>query len=209
MASRTTVTLVDDLDGNTADETVSFGLDGATYEVDLSSGHAEELRATLQQYVAAGRRTSGRRTSTANAPTKSSTPTSGSSRARNQEIRTWANRHGTTVGDRGRIPSNVVAAFEAGDPSRLVEREPGSSTGQATLSGIDEPQTAPSGPASSPDPVTEEAAGGEPRGRDGLTAAERERVRAWAVNEGIEVKARGQLKKDLVANYQAWSARQG
>ena len=209
MASRTTMTLVDDLDGDTADETVPFALDGAAYEIDLSSTHAEELRAALEQYVAAGRRSGGRRSGTASAPTRSSTPTTGSSRARNREIRAWANSHGTAIGDRGRIPSNVAAAFESGDPSRLVEREPGSSNGHASSSGIDEPQTDPSGPTSSPDVVAEEAAGGEPRGRDGLTAAERATVRAWAVNEGIEVKARGQLKKDLVGNYQAWSARQG
>ena len=56
MASRTTGTLVDDLDGNTAEETVPFGVDGATYEIDLSMDHAAELRAALERYVAAGRR---------------------------------------------------------------------------------------------------------------------------------------------------------
>ncbi|WP_252920646.1 Lsr2 dimerization domain-containing protein, partial [Mycolicibacterium smegmatis] len=37
MAKKVTVTLVDDFDGEaTADETVEFGLDGVTYEIDLS-----------------------------------------------------------------------------------------------------------------------------------------------------------------------------
>ena len=205
MASRTTVTLVDDLDGDTADETVPFALDGATYEIDLSSEHAEGLRAALEQYVAAGRRTGGRRSSPASTPTRSSTPTAGSSRARNQEIRTWATSHGVTLGDRGRIPNNVVAAFEAGDPSRLDGREPADTS--AASNGVDS-QPAPA--SSSPAVVEEPAASGEePPGRDGLTAAERETIRAWAVDEGIEVKTRGQLKKDLIANYEAWSARQG
>lgn len=209
MASRTTVTLVDDLDGDTADETVPFGLDGATYEIDLSSAHAEELRAALEQYVAAGRRnggqrTGGRRSSPASAPSRSSTPATGSSRARNQEIRAWANSHGVALGDRGRIPNHVVAAFEAGDPSRLRERE---LTDTATSSNGVDNQPAPA--SSSPAVVEEPVGGEEPRGRDGLTAAERETIRAWAVNEGIEVKTRGQLKKDLIANYEAWSARQG
>ena len=205
MASRTTVTLVDDLDGDTADETVPFGLDGATYEIDLSSSHAEQLRATLEQYVAAARRTGGRRSTTATATARPSTPsTNGSSRARNQEIRAWANSHGAALGDRGRIPNSVVAAFEASDPSRLTERAPVDSATSAD--GAD----AESAPASSSPAVVEESAGGEePRGRDGLTPAERETIRAWAVNEGIEVKTRGQLKKDLIANYEAWSARQG
>lgn len=209
MASRTTVTLVDDLDGDTADETVPFALDGATYEIDLSSAHAEELRAALEQYVAAGRRsdgprTGGRRSSPASAPTRSSTPTTGSSRARNREIRAWANSHGVAIGDRGRIPGNVVTAFEAGDPSRLAGREPADTSAASTG---EESQPAPA--SSSPTVVDEPASGEEPRGRDGLTAAERETIRAWAVNEGIEVKTRGQLKKDLIANYEAWSARQG
>ena len=203
MASRTMVTLVDDLDGDNADETVPFGLDGATYEIDLSSAHAEELRTALGQYVAAGRRTGGRRASSTSAPTRSSTPASGSSRARNQEIRAWANSHGVALGDRGRIPVNVIAAFEAGDPSRLPEREPADTP---AASNGDENQPA---QMSSPETVTEEPAGGEePRGRDGLTAPERETIRAWAVNEGIEVKARGQLKHELIVNYKAWSARQ-
>ena len=123
------------------------------------------------------------------------------------DLRVLERHEGAGPGNEVELRS-VVAAFEAGDPSRLVEREPGSSNGQATSSASDEPQTDPSGPASAPDAVAEEAVGGEPRGRDGLTAAERESIRAWAVNEGIEVKARGQLKKDLVANYEAWSARQ-
>jgi hypothetical protein len=61
MATRTTVTLVDDLDGGTAEETVGFGLDGAAYEIDLSAANAGELRSALERYVAAARRTGGRR----------------------------------------------------------------------------------------------------------------------------------------------------
>ena len=225
MASRTTVTLVDDLDGSTADETVPFGLDSSTYEIDLSSEHADQLRAALEQYVAAGRRTGGRRSSTATASPKNSTPPTGSSRARNQEVRAWANSHGVAIGDRGRIPINVVAAFEAGDPSRLTEPEPGAADDQARA-GTEETQresaplptaaaavsaTSSKAEAGSPSEAVAETPAGaeETRGRDGLTASERETIRAWAVNEGIEVKTRGQLKKDLVANYLAWSARHG
>ena len=44
MAQKVMVTLVDDLDGSEAGETVEFGLDGAFYEIDLSEGNAERLR---------------------------------------------------------------------------------------------------------------------------------------------------------------------
>src|ERR1700741_5679532 len=62
MAKKVTVTLVDDFDGaGAADETVEFGLDGGTYEIDLSSKNATKLRNDLKQWVAAGRRVGGRR----------------------------------------------------------------------------------------------------------------------------------------------------
>ena len=62
MAKKVTVTLVDDFDGaGAADETVEFGLDGVTYEIDLSSKNAAKLRGDLKQWVAAGRRVGGRR----------------------------------------------------------------------------------------------------------------------------------------------------
>ena len=61
MATRTVVTLVDDVDGGVAEESLSFGLDGVEYEIDLSTEHAEALRDALAPYVAAARRTGGRR----------------------------------------------------------------------------------------------------------------------------------------------------
>lgn len=62
MAKKVTVTLVDDFDGSgAADETVEFGLDGVTYEIDLSTKNATKLRGDLKQWVAAGRRVGGRR----------------------------------------------------------------------------------------------------------------------------------------------------
>ncbi|MBO0851506.1 MAG: Lsr2 family protein, partial [Pseudonocardia sp.] len=63
MAQKVTVSLIDDLDGNKADETVEFGLDGKSYEIDLSSGNAGKLRDALADYVAAARRPGGRRRS--------------------------------------------------------------------------------------------------------------------------------------------------
>src|ERR1700689_52566 len=62
MAKKVTVTLVDDFDGEgAADETVEFGLDGVTYEIDLSAKNATKLRHDLKQWVEASRRVGGRR----------------------------------------------------------------------------------------------------------------------------------------------------
>lgn len=47
--------LVDDLDGSPAAGTIRFGLDGRTYEIDLSEENAARLRAIFADYVATAR----------------------------------------------------------------------------------------------------------------------------------------------------------
>ncbi|OQO94113.1 histone-like nucleoid-structuring protein Lsr2 [Saccharomonospora piscinae] len=113
MAQQILVSLVDDLDGSEADETVQFGLDGVTYEIDLSADNAEELRDALAHYVEHARRsggrkrTSGRRRSNGQAPSRSSS----AEREQNQAVRTWARKNGYEISDRGRIPSEVTDAY--------------------------------------------------------------------------------------------------
>src|ERR1700760_958193 len=65
MAQKTVVTLVDDLTGEESEDitTVEFALDGVTYEIDLDEKNTAVLRDSLAQYVAAARRTGGRRAS--------------------------------------------------------------------------------------------------------------------------------------------------
>jgi len=47
MAQKVHITLEDDLDGGDATETVSFGLDGRSYEIDLNDKNAGKLRKAL------------------------------------------------------------------------------------------------------------------------------------------------------------------
>ena len=47
MAKKTTVMLVDDLDGSQAEEQVSFAVDGRSYEIDLSAANVARLRDAL------------------------------------------------------------------------------------------------------------------------------------------------------------------
>ncbi|MGW7292600.1 histone-like nucleoid-structuring protein Lsr2 [Streptomyces xiamenensis] len=101
MAQRVVVTLSDDIDGGEASETVAFGLDGKTYEIDLSEENAEKLRTTLAPYVTAGRKRakSGRTfTHTSVAPDP-------------RAVRAWAESNGFDVPARGRIPRKVYDAF--------------------------------------------------------------------------------------------------
>lgn len=60
MAQRVEITMVDDLDGREASETVRFDLDGYSYEIDLSDDNAASLRGALAPYVDAARRVSAR-----------------------------------------------------------------------------------------------------------------------------------------------------
>lgn len=107
MAQKVLVELVDDLDGSEANETVEFGLDGVTYEIDLSEPNASELRDSLARYLEYARRSGGRK--------RAGRPGGGQSatvdREQNQAIRVWARQNGYPMSDRGRIPSDVVEAY--------------------------------------------------------------------------------------------------
>lgn len=109
MAQRNVVVMIDDLTGKKISagtgETVLFSLDGVSYELDVNSKGARQLRAELAPYVDAGRRISGgraqrqtRRVKTAADPTA---------------IRAWAASNGISVSNRGRISADVVAQYEA------------------------------------------------------------------------------------------------
>ncbi|MDB1086667.1 Lsr2 family protein [Streptomyces sp. ACA25] len=107
MAQKVQVLLLDDLDGGEADETVTFALDGKTYEIDLKSANAEKLRSALEPYLKAGRRAGGR---AARAPRGSRAAAGGSQDT--AKIRAWAKENGFQVNDRGRVPAEIRKAYE-------------------------------------------------------------------------------------------------
>lgn len=116
MAQKVNVVLVDDLDGSEADETVSFTLDGSSYEIDLNGSNAAALRDAFAPWVGAARRAG--RASSAPASRRSSRGGSrpaaaGSDRERVQAIRQWARTNGHNVSERGRLSADVLAAYEA------------------------------------------------------------------------------------------------
>lgn len=113
LVTRTINEVVDDLDGNTlglAEEvggssTVTFGIDGTNYDVDLSRKNANELRALLAPYIKAGRPASRTRLKSVKAkrPRKSG-PSS-------HAIRTWAIENGMEVSKNGPLPKSVKDAY--------------------------------------------------------------------------------------------------
>lgn len=108
MAQKVEVTLVDDLDGGSADETVSFAIDGAQYEIDLSAKNAQKLRDAVTPFVGAARKAS--RTTARNTRGRSSATVD---REQNQAIREWAKKKGLNVSERGRIPAEIVERYHA------------------------------------------------------------------------------------------------
>ncbi len=111
MARKVQVILSDDLDENLpADETVSFSLDGTSYEIDLAEKNAKEMRDVFSRYVSAARKVGrGGRSSGGGGRTRGS----GGRMDREQAgaIRDWARKNGHSVIDRGRIPASVVEAY--------------------------------------------------------------------------------------------------
>ena len=123
MAQRTQVILVDDVDGGEADETVTFAIDGVTYEIDVSQQNAESLREAFAPWVGHARRVGGRssnraRATSAPASGPAAPKSSGSRSARGggrenlSEVRAWARENGFQVSDRGRVSAEVMAAYE-------------------------------------------------------------------------------------------------
>ncbi|WP_037601100.1 histone-like nucleoid-structuring protein Lsr2 [Streptacidiphilus rugosus] len=104
MAQRVVVTLSDDLDGGVAEETVQFGLDGKSYEIDLSTTNAEKLRAALAPYVQAGRK-QGRGAAVKAAPRRTEIAPDPAT------VRAWAQSRGIDLPARGRLPKHVYEAF--------------------------------------------------------------------------------------------------
>lgn len=104
MAKQVIERLVDDIDGGEADETVLFGLDGVSYEIDLSDTHAQALRENLAEYIDTARKAGAARRRRRNGRQ--------SSRERSAAIRTWAKERGIQVNERGRIPANIVDEYE-------------------------------------------------------------------------------------------------
>ena len=104
MAQKVKIILVDDLDGGSADETVRFGVDGVSYEIDLSSDNAAELRSAVERFVSHARKTAGGRA------TRNKVMS-----GRNQnsaQIRQWARDNGYSVNSRGRIQAEIQEAYQ-------------------------------------------------------------------------------------------------
>jgi hypothetical protein len=106
MASIVQVTITDDLDGSPNAATVTFGLDGVSYEIDLTEKNREKLVHIMGPYVEAARKVSSARSRTGSIRRSAA-------RVDRAAVRAWASQNGLRVSERGRISAAVLEQYEA------------------------------------------------------------------------------------------------
>ncbi len=111
MAQKIQTLFIDDIDGGAAEGTVRFALDGTDYEIDLNAKHSEELRSALGRYVSHARKVGGSARRAGRAAGRASR--GGGSALNTTEIRNWAREQGYDIKDRGRVPADLVAKYQA------------------------------------------------------------------------------------------------
>ncbi|HTT52164.1 MAG TPA: Lsr2 family protein [Streptosporangiaceae bacterium] len=106
MSKSVSVIVTDDLDGSEDAETVTFGFDGMTYEIDLAKKNRVKLEKALAPFIEAGRRVprGDRR--------RASGRQAGSSPDR-AAVRAWAKAAGLKVSERGRVSADIIRQYEA------------------------------------------------------------------------------------------------
>jgi hypothetical protein len=177
MARKVLVRLVDDLDGSPSADVapVTFALDGVTYQIDLNQRNAGRLRESLSTFVASARRTSGRaKRGTAIRAGR------GSAGGDVSAIREWAKEQGLPVSARGRIPANILDAYNSANGSAAIESAPRASRTKTAAAAKSAPTaTAPARrgrPANKP--AATKPAAGTTSGRTTRAAAAKPAVKA-------------------------------
>jgi hypothetical protein len=102
-------TLVDDIDGTEATTTVTFSVSGVDYSIDLNDKNVAKFDKAISPFIENAQRVGGRRQRGAATVTKLSSNA--------KAIRSWAQANGYSVPDRGRIPGEILAAYEAAEAS--------------------------------------------------------------------------------------------
>ena len=110
VAQKVQTLFIDDIDGGEAEGTVRFALDGTEYEIDLNAKHTEELRSVLGRYVSHARKVGSAARRSGRAAGRGAR---GASTLNTTEIRNWARENGYDIKDRGRVPADLVAKYQA------------------------------------------------------------------------------------------------
>jgi hypothetical protein len=111
VAQKVQTLFIDDIDGGEADGTVRFALDGTEYEIDLNAKHTEGLRSALGKYVSHARKVGSASRRGGRAAGRGAR--AAGSALNTTEIRNWAREQGYDIKDRGRVPADLVAKYQA------------------------------------------------------------------------------------------------
>lgn len=95
--------LVDDLDGGTADVTIVFAIEGESYSLDLSNKNADKFRKALAPYIEAAQNIKESRRNQVDQVAEAV--------ERRQAIRAWAEKKGYEISARGKIPQDILDAY--------------------------------------------------------------------------------------------------
>lgn len=111
MATEYVKVMTDDMSGDKADKTMEFSLSGVDYEIDLSDKNFTKYVNQFQELISharvVGRRKGKMSKSRGNGAT-------GMSSEQLAAVRRWARDNGyPNLSDRGRVPGEVLTAFEA------------------------------------------------------------------------------------------------
>lgn len=107
MAKSISLVISEDLDGSEGTETVNFGVDGVTYETDLSEKNRAKLDKAFASFIEHGRRVTQRQR-------RAETGLS-NSRVDRAAVRAWAKGNGLKISGRGRISAEVLKQYGAAD----------------------------------------------------------------------------------------------
>jgi hypothetical protein len=109
VAQKVSVTFACDYDAreipNGEQLTRAFSFDGRDYEIDLCEKHSQKFDESLGRFADKARRA----TSRMSRPKRRTA----AHRQRSADIRSWAKRSGLEISERGRIPAQVIAKYEA------------------------------------------------------------------------------------------------
>ncbi|WJN63302.1 Lsr2-like DNA bridging protein [Streptomyces phage phiScoe54] len=101
---RVVIELVDDIDGTGNAQTVTFGLDGKTFEIELNKKNEAKLRKALEPWIEKARES--RSPGPARRPRRNG-------KVDNSAVRQWAAENGVEVAATGRIPQAVIEQYKA------------------------------------------------------------------------------------------------
>lgn len=118
MAREVIERLLDDLDGSSNRvESLTFAVNGTTYEIDLSAPNLKKFNAAVQPFVEAARTVRSPRTGKVAGRTAKATRRGNQSAGLKEQgidpkaVRAWAQEQGLDVPDRGRVPNAIVEQY--------------------------------------------------------------------------------------------------